>query len=96
MCLKYIDETNIYECNKEYNKMKNEKMNLFENLQNMHEAEELEKKDYIKYTQLMEKAAYDDSDEMIEDEINWLANYLDTHKDNKTIPWEKIEKELGL
>ncbi len=76
--------------------MKNEKMNLFENLQNLHEAEEIEEKDYIKYTQLMEKAAYDEDDEMTEDEVNWLANYLDTHKDNKTIPWEKIEKELGL
>lgn len=76
--------------------MKNEKMNLFENLQNLHEAEKIEEKDYIKYTQLMEKAAYDEDDEMTEDEVNWLANYLDAHKDNKTIPWEKIEKELGL
>ena len=53
--------------------MKNEKMNLFENLQNLHEAEKIEEKDYIKYTQLMEKAAYDEDDEMTEAEVK-LAN----------------------
>ena len=69
--------------------MKNEKMNLFENLQNLHEAEEREKLEL----KLLEEQ---EDDDLSDEEVQEILDFIKKHENEPTYTDEEMAKELGL
>lgn len=68
--------------------MKNEKMNLFENL---HEAEECEKLEL----KLLEELEQED-DDLSDEEVQEILDFIKKHENEPTYTDEEMAKELGL